>query len=69
MQRDDSFLIKNARIFVGDGRVIESGSVLVRHGRIDEERVHELMIVRPQLAGRELDDVASCGTRRRSIVR
>ncbi len=36
LQRDDSFLIKNARIFVGDGRVIESGSVLVRHGRIEQ---------------------------------
>ena len=34
LQRDDSFLIRNARIFIGDGRVIESGSVLVRHGRI-----------------------------------
>jgi imidazolonepropionase-like amidohydrolase/ABC-type multidrug transport system permease subunit len=34
LQRDDSFIIRNAKIFVGDGRVIESGSVLVRHGRI-----------------------------------
>jgi imidazolonepropionase-like amidohydrolase/ABC-type multidrug transport system permease subunit len=34
LQRDDAFLIRNAKIFVGDGRVIESGSVLVRHGRI-----------------------------------
>lgn len=36
LQRDDSFLIRNGRIFVGDGRVIESGSVLVRHGRIEQ---------------------------------
>lgn len=34
LQRDDAFLVKNARIFVGDGRVIESGSVLVRKGKI-----------------------------------
>ena len=36
LQRDDSFLIRNARVFVGDGRVIETGSVLVRHGRIEQ---------------------------------
>jgi imidazolonepropionase-like amidohydrolase/ABC-type multidrug transport system permease subunit len=36
LQRDDAFLIRNARVFVGDGRVIESGSVLVRHGHIDQ---------------------------------
>lgn len=36
LQRDDSFLIRNARIFVGDGRVVESGSVLVRHGKIEQ---------------------------------
>src|SRR4029077_3728007 len=29
-QRGDSFLIRNAKIFIGDGRVIEQGSVLVR---------------------------------------
>jgi imidazolonepropionase-like amidohydrolase/ABC-type multidrug transport system permease subunit len=34
LQRSGVFLIRNARIFVGDGRVIESGSVLVRNGRI-----------------------------------
>ena len=34
LQRDDAFLVRNARIFVGDGRVIESGSVLVRKGKI-----------------------------------
>ena len=35
LQRGDTFLIRNARVFVGDGRVIETGSVLVRNGRID----------------------------------
>jgi imidazolonepropionase-like amidohydrolase/ABC-type multidrug transport system permease subunit len=35
LQRDDAFVIKNARIFVGDGKVIESGSVLVRKGTIE----------------------------------
>lgn len=36
LQRDDSFLVRNAKIFVGDGRIIESGSVLVRHGKIEQ---------------------------------
>src|SRR5581483_8017475 len=36
LQRDDSFLIRNAKIVVGDGRLIESGSVLVRHGTIEQ---------------------------------
>ncbi|MBA3387410.1 MAG: ABC transporter permease, partial [Chthoniobacterales bacterium] len=35
-KRGRSWLIQNARIFVGDGRVIESGSVLVRAGKIDQ---------------------------------
>ncbi len=35
-KRGRSWLIQNARIFVGDGRVIESGSVLVRGGKIDQ---------------------------------
>ena len=35
LQRGDTFLIRGARVFVGDGRVIETGSVLVRKGRID----------------------------------
>ncbi|MFN2507537.1 MAG: amidohydrolase family protein [Chthoniobacterales bacterium] len=34
VKRGRSWLIQNARIFIGDGRVIESGSVLVRRGRI-----------------------------------
>jgi imidazolonepropionase-like amidohydrolase/ABC-type multidrug transport system permease subunit len=36
LQRGDAFLFRNAKIFVGDGRVIESGSVLVRKGKIAE---------------------------------
>jgi imidazolonepropionase-like amidohydrolase/ABC-type multidrug transport system permease subunit len=34
LARGDTFLIHNARIFVGDGKVIENGSVLVRAGKI-----------------------------------
>jgi imidazolonepropionase-like amidohydrolase/ABC-type multidrug transport system permease subunit len=36
MSRGRSWLIQNARIFVGDGKVIESGSVLIRKGKIAE---------------------------------
>jgi imidazolonepropionase-like amidohydrolase/ABC-type multidrug transport system permease subunit len=36
MNRGRTFLIQNARIFVGDGRVIESGSVLIRKGKIEQ---------------------------------
>jgi imidazolonepropionase-like amidohydrolase len=36
INRGRTWLIQNARIFVGDGRVIESGSVLIRQGRIAE---------------------------------
>lgn len=34
LRRTESILIEDARIFVGDGRIIERGSVLVRDGRI-----------------------------------
>jgi imidazolonepropionase-like amidohydrolase/ABC-type multidrug transport system permease subunit len=34
--RQGSMLIRGGRIFVGDGRVIESGAVLVRNGKIEE---------------------------------
>jgi imidazolonepropionase-like amidohydrolase/ABC-type multidrug transport system permease subunit len=37
--RGRTWLIENARIFVGNGRVIESGAVLVRRGKI--EKVYE----------------------------
>ena len=36
LARSDTFLIRGARIFVGDGKVIENGSVLVRSGKIAE---------------------------------
>ena len=36
LARSDTFLIRGARIFVGDGQVIETGSVLVRGGKIAE---------------------------------
>jgi imidazolonepropionase-like amidohydrolase/ABC-type multidrug transport system permease subunit len=35
MVRSDRFLIRSTRIFTGDGRVIESGSVLVHDGKIE----------------------------------
>jgi imidazolonepropionase-like amidohydrolase/ABC-type multidrug transport system permease subunit len=34
VQRQTTLLIRHARIFVGDGRVIEQGAALVRNGRI-----------------------------------
>ncbi len=36
LRRSQTRLIRNARIFVGDGKVIESGSVLIRNGKIEE---------------------------------
>src|SRR3954468_8699461 len=35
VSRGHTWLIQNARIFVGNGEVIESGAVLVRNGKID----------------------------------
>jgi imidazolonepropionase-like amidohydrolase/ABC-type multidrug transport system permease subunit len=34
LQRSGTFLIRNTRIFVGDGKVMETGSVLVHDGKI-----------------------------------
>jgi len=34
LERSETFLIRGARIFVGDGKVIETGAVLVRGGKI-----------------------------------
>ncbi|MEY2479419.1 MAG: hypothetical protein QOI04_346 [Verrucomicrobiota bacterium] len=39
LRRGETWLIQNARIFVGNGKVIESGAVLVRNGKI--ENVYE----------------------------
>lgn len=36
LQRSGTFLIRNTRVFVGDGKVIENGSVLVHDGKIAE---------------------------------
>lgn len=36
IQRSSTFLIRDARIFTGEGRTIENGSVLVRYGKIAE---------------------------------
>jgi len=36
LERSGAFLIRDARIFTGDGKTIESGSVLVRDGKIAE---------------------------------
>jgi imidazolonepropionase-like amidohydrolase/ABC-type multidrug transport system permease subunit len=36
MARGESYLIRGARIFVGDGKVIESGAILIRQGKIEE---------------------------------
>jgi imidazolonepropionase-like amidohydrolase/ABC-type multidrug transport system permease subunit len=36
MSRSRTALIRNARIFVGDGKVIENGAVLIRYGKIAE---------------------------------
>ena len=36
LARSETFLIRGARIFVGDGNVIENGAVLVRGGKIAE---------------------------------
>jgi imidazolonepropionase-like amidohydrolase/ABC-type multidrug transport system permease subunit len=36
LERSGTFLIRDARIFIGDGRVIESGGVLIKKGKIAE---------------------------------
>jgi imidazolonepropionase-like amidohydrolase/ABC-type multidrug transport system permease subunit len=36
LQRSGTFLVRNTRVFIGDGTVIENGSVLVRDGKIAE---------------------------------
>ncbi|HLK22499.1 MAG TPA: ABC transporter permease [Bryobacteraceae bacterium] len=36
LQRSRSLLIRDARIFIGDGRVIETGGVLVKNGKIEK---------------------------------
>jgi len=36
LHRSSTFLIRDVRIFPGDGRIIDSGAILVRNGRITE---------------------------------
>ena len=36
VRRDQTYLIRDARLFLGDGTVIEQGSVLIKHGKIDQ---------------------------------
>src|SRR5271165_425190 len=36
LARGETYLVRGARIFVGDGKVIESGSILIRGGKIAE---------------------------------
>jgi imidazolonepropionase-like amidohydrolase/ABC-type multidrug transport system permease subunit len=36
LARGETYLIRGARIFVGDGKVIESGAILIRSGKIAE---------------------------------
>lgn len=36
VRRDQTYLIRDARLFLGDGAIIEQGSVLIRHGKIAE---------------------------------
>jgi imidazolonepropionase-like amidohydrolase/ABC-type multidrug transport system permease subunit len=35
MDRNQTYLVRDARLFLGDGTVIEQGSVLIKHGKID----------------------------------
>lgn len=45
LKRSQTLLIEDARIFIGDGRVLERGSVLIRKGKIDqiwEDRTPEI---------------------------
>jgi imidazolonepropionase-like amidohydrolase/ABC-type multidrug transport system permease subunit len=59
LQRGDSFVIKGAKIFVGDGRVIESGSLLVRKGKI--EAVYEGEASNAQLSSLKAEVVEAAG--------
>lgn len=36
MARSESYLIRGARIFVGNGKIIETGAILIKHGKIVE---------------------------------
>lgn len=36
LDRDQTYLVRDARLFLGDGNVIEQGSVLIKHGKIEQ---------------------------------
>jgi imidazolonepropionase-like amidohydrolase/ABC-type multidrug transport system permease subunit len=36
VRRDQTYLIRDARLFLGDGTIVEQGSVLIKHGKIAE---------------------------------
>jgi imidazolonepropionase-like amidohydrolase/ABC-type multidrug transport system permease subunit len=36
LQRSETLLVRGARVFVGNGQILESGSVLIRNGKIEE---------------------------------
>jgi len=36
MRRDQTWLVRGARLFVGDGTIIENGGLLIRDGKIDQ---------------------------------
>lgn len=46
LARGDTFLIRGARIFVGDGKVIENGSVLIRAARLLKFMREKALILR-----------------------
>lgn len=56
LKRSRTRLIRNARIFVGDGRVIENGALLVKDGRIAE--VYESNIPDPNAVNAEVIEAA-----------
>ncbi len=56
LNRSRSILIRNARIFIGDGKVIESGAVLIRNGKIEE--IYEGAAPDPKVLKAELIEAA-----------
>jgi imidazolonepropionase-like amidohydrolase/ABC-type multidrug transport system permease subunit len=56
MRRSRALLLRGPRIFVGDGKVIESGGVLVKNGRIAE--VYEGAVPEAKSVGAELVEAA-----------
>src|SRR5260370_33316746 len=55
--RSEQFLIRGAKIFVGPGKVIESGAVLVKSGKIDQVFADAA----PELGKLKIDVVEAAG--------